>query len=409
MRIALVSSSFPRFPGDYAGIFVYELAQHLTQQGMSVHVLAPHDQGTALSETRDGVFVHRFPYTPKGMKPVLCYGAGIPINLRYSYLARLQTPSYIISLLFALRRLIKSEDIQLVNSHWLLPQGVVAASLRWRLGIPHICTVHSSETLVLSRLPLAAKLVRWTTKYVDQLICVSQRTKERLEQIAGTPLPGAILPMGVNLTQFQNEQLSQQEAKRELGFPENGRLLLFVGRLEEVKGVHFLLPAYARIRDDWPDSRLCIVGTGRMEAELQEQARILGLADSVNFLGRISHENLPAYYRSADLVVIPSIIAQGGDEEGMPVVLLEALAAGCRIVTTTTGGAVEIIVDGRNGFLAAPADVDSLRKAMTHALVTPLSHEFKQAVRQTAQRFDWAGIAAFYRNMAQKLALHGNV
>ena len=402
MRIAILTSSFPRYKGDHIGVFIYDLARSLVDEGLDVHVLAPHDTGYPRQDQWEGVTIHRFRYVPAGFKPVLFYGPGAPDNLKHKRTAWFQVPLYSFSLFLAIWRLVRRERIQVVNSHWLLMQGVSAALLRSWAGVPHICTVHAGEISLLSRLPFRRQLAAFTLQHSDRLICVSRRSQQRLEEITQMPVEATVMPMGINVARFQSRSLSREVARRAIG-AQAAETLLFVGRLTEKKGIGYLLQALPALRRDFADLELLVVGTGHLESSLKAQARQLGLDKVTRFIGHVPNDDLPTYYRAADVVVIPSIVSETGDEEGMPVVLLEALATGCRVVATRTGGIPEIIRDGENGFLANSADVDSLTTAILRALSDTGGGNVQQAAYETARAFDWSKIAEAYSAMAREL------
>lgn len=404
MRILLVSSSFPRFEGDLFGSFVFELARHLAEDGLDVHVLAPHDAGVRLREDWHGVAIHRFRYVPQGVPAALCYGSGIPDNLKRRPMAWGQIPSYCVALLWTLRRLVERERIQVVNSHWLLMQGVAAARLRQAQGVPHIATVHASELSVLSKLPFGRAVAAYSLRHSDHLVCVSQRTRVRLEALLRSPVSATIMPMGVDVERFEQPTLPRETARATIG-ARSGRTLLFVGRLVERKGLHILIEALPQVRTVFRDTQVLVAGAGSLEDRLKGHVVGLGLQEHVQFLGPVSAVDLPVYYRAADALVLPSLVLPDGEEEGMPVVVLEALAAGCPVVATRTGGIPELLRDGENAFLASPGDRDALVRAIIQALSSSRSEEFRRSMRAVVEPFDWRRIATAYREAAERLAV----
>jgi glycosyltransferase involved in cell wall biosynthesis len=132
---------------------------------------------------------------------------------------------------------------------------------------------------------------------------------------------------------------------------------LSVGRFEVAKDYPTMLRAFARVRAQQPDAVLLLVGRGSLQAETEALARELGLASTVRFLGVRS--DVPAVMAAADGYVMSSAW------EGMPMVLLEAAAAGLPIVATRVGGNQEVVIDGETGFLTPPRDSEGLASAMT--------------------------------------------
>jgi glycosyltransferase involved in cell wall biosynthesis len=146
--------------------------------------------------------------------------------------------------------------------------------------------------------------------------------------------------------------------------------LLFVGRLVERKGVHLLLDALATLP---PERRvvLRVVGDGPERPRLQEQAERLGLGGRVVFHGFVTKEELQARMESCDCFVLPAVVDAKGDTEGLGVVLLEAMSYGKPTIASAAGGIVDIVRDGRNGFLVPPGDAPALAGAIARMMDDP--------------------------------------
>ena len=134
-----------------------------------------------------------------------------------------------------------------------------------------------------------------------------------------------------------------------------GKRLIFVGRLAPIKGVSVLLDAFAGTRDAHPDGHLTIVGDGPLRADLEAQAQRLGVSDSVTFTGYLSTEEVAAQLDASDVFVLPSF------SEGVPVVLMEAMAARMPVIGPKVAGVEELVEDGVSGFAVPPGDVETLR------------------------------------------------
>ncbi len=144
-----------------------------------------------------------------------------------------------------------------------------------------------------------------------------------------------------------------------------GKRLLFVGRLAGVKGAPLVLDAVAALLSKHPDIRLTFIGDGPERPDLEEQARKLGVADISDFAGYKSQADVASYLSDADTFVLPSFA------EGLPVVLMEALASQVPVVTTRIAGVAELVVDGENGYLVPAGDVDRLTQRLDELLGDP--------------------------------------
>ncbi len=172
---------------------------------------------------------------------------------------------------------------------------------------------------------------------------------------------------------------------------------MYVGKLNEKKGVTYLLKAFHSISQGQPDCHLVIVGTGLLERALKRETKRLELETRVTFAGQQGKEAVRNYFQAADLVVVPSIIDSTGETEGLPVVLLESLASGKPVVATRVAGAPDVIVDGHNGFLAEPKNPGDLAEKMVQAMKANATTLSKNA-RDSAQPYDWKMIGKDYRD-----------
>jgi len=170
-----------------------------------------------------------------------------------------------------------------------------------------------------------------------------------------------------------------------------GTRLLFTGRLAPVKGLPLLLDAVARLRERHPGLTLMLAGDGPERAALQAQAERLGIAPDVQFLGYQSSDHVRALLQESDVFVLPSFA------EGVPVVLMEAMASGVPVVATRVAGVSELVEDGVSGFVVPPADAGALERAISALLDDArLRARFAAAGRATVEReFDVAQEAAW--------------
>ncbi len=145
----------------------------------------------------------------------------------------------------------------------------------------------------------------------------------------------------------------------------HGQRVLFIGRLDAVKGVPVLLEAFAALRKGAPEARLSLVGDGPHRAALEAQAAAAGLADTVRFTGYLTQEAVTAELAAHDILVLPSFA------EGVPVVLMEAMASRLPVIATRVGGVAELVEDGVSGFLVPPGDPATLAERLGRLLDDP--------------------------------------
>jgi glycosyltransferase involved in cell wall biosynthesis len=351
MRVCILTTSFPLYEGIAVGIHVIEQARHLVKLGVEVDVLAPHHQGALRQETIDGVRVYRFRYVLPERWQTLCYGAGIPTNLKSSFGAKLQLPLLLTALFLNAVRLARHSD--LIHAHWSLTglAGVLAGKL---LGKPVVLMMHGAEVYVLKGNPL----IKFVLEQADYVLCNSSFTLSKILEIS-RPKAYAIVAPGVDVARFRSDVDLSVFYKREPNIPRDLPLVFALGKFIERKGFSYLIDALALLTQD-PIPYLMIGGRGPLKEQLQRQVRDKGIANRVKFLDYIPDDCISAYYAAADVFVLPSIVDERDDTEGLGVVLLEALACETPCIASNVGGIPDVITDGLTGFLVEPGKPPAL-------------------------------------------------
>jgi glycosyltransferase involved in cell wall biosynthesis len=255
--------------------------------------------------------------------------------------------------LLRLVRLVRAWQPDVLHSH-MVHANLMARALRLFVRIPvMVSTIHSLHEG--GRLRMAA--YRLTNGLVDQMTIVSEAAAKRF--VTEGIIPQELLrvvPNGVDTDRFRNVPASARESIRRSLQLEHEFLWLAVGRFEIPKDYPNMLRGFARVRERNPEAVLLLVGQGSLQEETEALAQALGLGTRVRFVG-VRHD-VPELMSAADGYVMSSAW------EGMPVVLLEAAAAGLPIVATSVGGVQEVVCDQESGFLVPPGDPEALGRAM---------------------------------------------
>lgn len=392
MKVLFAASTFPRHADDQQPDFVWQQVRWLARvsPGLRAFVLAPHDAGAPRAERWEGVEIRRFRYALPESWQRLVYPAIWP-NIRRAPWLVLQVPFLLASEFLATWRWIRRERFDLVYSHWFMPQGVACGLAALLTRTPHAFTSHSSDVAVMRRVPLLGPwLVRFLVRRARAVTAVSARSRDIL---AGFFAPDewsrivprvAVIPMGVALAEWE-PVAGRDGAPREL---------LFMGRLVEKKGVDVLLQAMALEPLRALDVTLTIAGDGPLAGALRARAAELGLGENVRFAGYVTGERKHACFRAAGVVVVPSIVTGAGDAEGLPVALLEALAAGRVCVATDASGAPDV-VRGGDAIVVPQRDAAALSEALARAVRLPDAERraMRARARETAAAYDWDAIA----------------
>ncbi|HEX4300140.1 MAG TPA: glycosyltransferase [Gammaproteobacteria bacterium] len=390
-RVLVLTSTYPRHPGDgMVPPFVHELSRRLTPW-FEMHVLAPHAPGAAVTAEMDGVQVHRFRYLPERLE-TLAYGGGILPGLRRRPWRAAGLVPFIAAEYLAARRLLRSRDFSLVHAHWLVPHGVIAARLR-RPRRALLATSHGSDLFALEQ-PWLRPLKRYALRNADAVSVVSAALRGRAASLMEDSGKIHVLPMGVDTTRFQPPA------------PNSARQgLLFVGRLVEGKGVSTLLQALELLQAQGLRPTLTLVGSGPAEAGLRSRVTRAGLGDRVTFLGPLPNGELPAHYQRAAALVFPSLLGKQGQQEGMGLVPLEALACGCPVIASALPAVTEVISHEETGLLFPPGDVQALAACAAAVLSAPEKYQAwaSSGRDRIMTTHSWENTAEGYRDLYTRL------
>ncbi|MGO4551568.1 glycosyltransferase [Lysobacter sp. 2RAF19] len=384
--VLVLASTYPRWAGDVEPGFVHELCKRLTRR-FNVIALVPHAEGARSGEV-DGVEVVRYRYAPARLE-TLVYGGGIAANLRRSKWKHLLLPSFVGMQWLAVTRLLRTRRIDAIHAHWLIPQGWVARKAT--RDVPYLVTSHGGDLFGL-RGKFLESMKRDVAKGSAAMTVVSSAMANEARRIGLAPPRLDILPMGVDL---------RERFVPDAAVPREADVLLAVGRLVPKKGFNFLLAAMPAIVRARPNVRLDIAGFGPEEAALRAQAELLGVTQHVRFLGAMPQDRLPALYRASTLLVAPFVRDDAGDQEGLPVVLMEAIGCGCPVVVGDVAGVDDLLGEMKSEVCVDPRNTEQLADAIIAALGDPAALARRaEAIRAiAASRVDWEHIATAYGHL----------
>lgn len=194
------------------------------------------------------------------------------------------------------------------------------------------------------------KLLSFAYQWANGFLVVSHFAKNILQSLKVDPESVIVIPPSLHSSKQTHNRTKSS----------SGHHILSVGRLIRRKGFNYLIGAVARLKRDFPEIRLTIVGGGDEKKNLLRQIAAEGLQNNVEILSGLSDEKLNRYYTECDLFVLANLMLENGDCEGSPTVFIEANAYGMPVIGGIEGGTATVIEDGRNGFLVNPRDIETL-------------------------------------------------
>jgi D-inositol-3-phosphate glycosyltransferase len=281
----------------------------------------------------------------------------------------------------------------IVHSHYW-QSGWAGGILAHASGTPHIVMFHTlgevKNRARISEQEPAMRIhhERLIAGRADAIVTASDHERGLLERYYGAdPAKMVTVPCGVDLDQFR--PMDRTAARLELGLPADSPVLIWIGRLEKLKGVDILIDAVGQL--DERDFTLLIVGGDEhaegLKAELEAQAAAAGIAANVRFEGPVSHDRLPLYYNAANVCVVPSYY------ESFGLVAVEAMACGVPVVASRVGGLVSTVNDGVTGYLIPWRCPEPFAEKLEVLLGnSELRANFGRAARKSVERFRWPAV-----------------
>ncbi len=392
-KVLVLTSSFPKSYNDTTTRFIYEHSKIFIDNGMPTTVLCPSFNNTSIYEEWENMRIIRFRYfVPKEFEK-LAYGGGILENVRYNPMLKLLVPFFMFSFLY--KAWILSRDNDIICSHWIVPSGVIGAIINKFYKKRHILVIHSAGVHLLKKLPFGKLIAEFITNNCNTIIAVSNYIKNSLidilpphkKEIARRNIQ--VLPMGINMNYYRNRESLLFEKRSDTKY-----IILYIGRLVEIKGVEYLIKAMDGIKN----TVLIIAGDGILKERLKNIASTLNT--ETRFLGQVSEPQKKELLHRATCLVVPSITLNSSRTESMPVTIMEALSSGLPIIATCVGGIREIVINGVNGILVPEKDSNALRNAIEKII---FCKEIKTTLQKNALEssinYDWKNIVKEYEKI----------
>lgn len=400
MHVVLFTNAFPNAAEPQRGAFTFQIARAL--EGMvELDIVAPlpfvprwmarsHPiAGVSAAERMEGLAVHHPRYL------VIPKIAGAT-----------HTATLALAALPVIRSIQRRRRIDLINAHWVYPDGVAAVWIGRRLGIPMCLTALGCDINAYANMPLRRPQIVWALEHACGIGAVSRNLKNGMLALLKEPRKGVrpgrapfrplpdirVIPNGVDARRFA--PMPRNEARARLGLSDEGRIVLTVGSQDEVKGTRYLIEACAML-SDLPDLHLVLVGDGPLRQSLRLLALKSGVSDRVLFAGKRDHAEVALWMNAADVFCLPSL------REGHPNVVMEALACGTPVVASDVGAASEIL-SPETGLLVPPANGKILAETLHLALDTSWNRE---TIRNSVVRSSWEECAGRYLDWYREIRM----
>lgn len=369
MRILMLSWEYP--PKNIGGLsnHVYNMSHALMKFGHEVHVITCEEGTAPVEELDNGVHVHRItPYkvdTDDFVKWVM--------QMNFAMVEE------------GTRLIRKTGKFNIIHAHdWLT--AFSAKALKWSFSIPMVSTIHATEygrnNGIRTEMQRYISGTEWLLTYESwKVVACSNYMRQQVSDIFKTPWDKIwVISNGINVEDYKFG-FDWVEYRRRFA-RDNEKIVFFVGRHVFEKGIHLLVDCIPEIVRKHPEVKVVIAGTGSMTDELKQNVLDMGLQDSVLFTGYMDDDSKKMMYRIANAAVFPSLYEPFG------IVALEAMAAGCPVIVSDTGGLSEIVQHKHNGMKAIAGSAESLSQNIQELLSSDeLSQSIKEKAKTTVEKY----------------------
>ncbi|KAA3646292.1 MAG: glycosyltransferase family 1 protein [Chloroflexi bacterium] len=373
MRILILNPEYPPIGGGASNASAH-VAKHLVALGAEVTLLTARFSDLPHEEVQAGVRIIRAPALRKARDRS---GA-------------LEQISFVFGGLWSALNLMRSWKPDAILAFFGVPSGMIARPLRFFFAIPYIVSLRGGDVPGFRPYDFATyhKLIGPVVHLIWRQAAAVVANSEGLRQLGAAfdnKVPIQIIPNGVDGKQYPQRNGDWQPPR-----------LMAVGRVVYQKGIDLTLQALSQLQDlDW---RYTVIGDGSELPILEAMAADLGIAERVDFAGWRGKSDLPVCYQDANLYVYPS------RHEGMPNVVLEAMASGLPVVASRIAGNEELVIPDETGLLVPPDDVDALTDALRQLIPdAQRRQQMGQAARQRVEEhYTWRSVAEQYLELLEK-------
>ena len=364
MKVLVYTCLFPNHLQPNNAVFVKHRMQHFAElEGCDIRVVNP------VPFCPPWTFMERwYPLARVREKEII---EGIEVyHPRYALIPKISMPLHGILMYLSTLNLVKKIQetfpFDLIDGHYIYPDGFAAVLLGRALGKPVVLSARGTDINQFADFRLIKPMIRYTLDRAKHVISVSQALKDRMVEIGAESRKVSVIPNGIDLKHFYPKD--RIEARRSLGLEEDAKVIFSVGALIPLKGHDVILEALQKLVRKVKGLHLYVVGEGPQRGFLESKAREMNLAAHVNFVGQRPNKELGAWYNASDVFCLAS------SREGWANVIMEALACGTPVVATKVGGSPEILTTPDIGSL-----VERNPDAIAEGLLLAFNREWDRA------------------------------
>jgi glycosyltransferase involved in cell wall biosynthesis len=389
VKILVLTSSYPKYPGDTTAPFIESITRALAARGHELDIVLPARPDLSPAPV-PGVSFYPYSYAPTSGLAVFGYAEALRGDVAVRGAVYLVSPLAVASGMTKMLRMVRRGGYDLIHAHWVVPNGAMSLPACRLSGLPLVVSLHGSDVFLSEKKFLFRRAACRAFRRASGITACSDDLAHR-SQALGAPRAPVTIPYGVDTEVFRPRPDEGAEVRRRLGLEADQPMILAVGRLVHKKGFEVLVDATPHLMQSHPDARIVIVGGGDLERSLIDRAARAGVGDKVMLVGKVLRAELPSFYAAATVVAVPSMHDDAGNVDGLPNVMLEALASGSPIVASAVAGIPQAVSDGKEALLVPERDPKALARAIGELLESRGQREtLGESAREKARAvFDW--------------------
>ncbi len=367
--VVMATTSYPRFSGDGVGSFIEPIAHGIAARGHDVHIVAPWHPLIRRPDHEGRVRFHFFRYAPLKRLSLFGYAASLKADVTLRPTTYLVTPFALVAWWRCLRHVVRRYRPSIIHAHWVVPGGFLAAASRTNL--PIVISLHGSDVFVAEANPAARQAARYAFRRASWVTACSDDLRRRAVTIGAIADRTEVVPYGVDTDRFKPDLAVRARVRQAQGITDAIPVVVAAGRLVRKKGFEYLIDAIAQLKPRWPTLTVWLAGSGDLEPELRQRVISRDVADRVTFLGGVPQDEIGSLLAAADIVIVPSVHDDAGNVDGLPNILLEALASGTPVVATPAGGITTVARNDQTARIVPERDPDAIAIAIEEFLNNP--------------------------------------
>ena len=403
MHIGVLTHNYPRYPGDFSGIFVESLCQELAAQQQQVTVWTPYDAGFA-RPLNGAVHIQPYHYVWPKQLHRLGYMRSMQSDLSLRKEVYFLAPAMFAASLASIIRSARQIRPHVLHAHWLLPNGFIAALVSKLLSIPLVISVPGSDARVAEQNIFFRTMAKVAFQQASLLTANSESLRDAIVSLGADTSKFDMIIYGTDPEQLRPDTAGVAQVRQELAIPDNAFIVLCVGRMVPKKGFDYLIRALAEGPLRGQPVVVVMVGDGDDKAAWQEMATQLGVAEQLRWVGNVPKDRIGIYYNLAHVLAMPSVSKPA---DGLNVCVLDAMSCGKPVIGSEVAGNKLAVVDDETGLIVPEQDALALANAVAQMLQQPeRCRQMGLAARRRIEtELGWPHLARRYIDHFERLSL----